>query len=162
MHSDCSQRPACIAEVDSASLRRLKALRSTKAVVTTSGCLSQLPDEADVPMKRLSFHEEVGDDRKSLTSIVNAWHQEHVPLSVDESRHRSQWDDLFAMEGGVGAVIPHFKLGEKPLEPGFDGGGGLRLHVMELHGGDDVEEVEIIAGAAHKWERRSSTRHLSL
>ena len=77
-------------------------------------------------------------------------------LYTQQSRHLSQWDSLFTLQSagaatGVSHVVSHCVLEERPLEPGFDGGGGVMLGLMSLNKMDEVQALIVIAGAARKW-----------
>jgi len=79
-------------------------------------------------------------------------------FSAQDSRQHSQWDNFFTLQGvspskgnGVSHVVSQCILDEKPLEPGFDGGGGVLIGLMSLHKMDEVRAVIVIAGAARRW-----------
>ncbi len=106
---------------------------------------------------------------RSSASILSAGsskrlRQAHFPdrrasqLSHCHIHQHTQWDAVSSQ--GVGD-LSHFNLVmiEQPLEPGVSGGGGVRLHVLELSADAETRAREVIAACARVWIRRVRSRH---
>lgn len=112
----------------------------------------------------------------STESILRRWtsasrHDEdsstRLSLSTTEAATRTQFDDFFASaEGGVLGGIDAFILNRRPIEEGWEGGGGVRLCVWDVYDKDSVHEIDVVAGAAHRWHgsrsRKMSVGHQAI
>ena len=99
---------------------------------------------------------------QQMSSRVNVLGGFSLKLSAAEARERTQWDGLHQLGGGTFAsVASALRLDEAPVEDGFGGGGGARLMPMDLHSTEEVFALEVILGAARRWQRARRRRDSS-
>jgi len=101
------------------------------------------------------------------TSLTESWQSAHgselsqggghdrqrVGLALRQlrSRSRQQLAQLSAHE--LTQVLSHFTSAERPLEAGFDGGGGVRIHPIGLTATDNASTLDVIVDKAQKWRK---------
>jgi len=73
--------------------------------------------------------------------------------SVRTSQH-TQWD---GRGNESGALLHNLILAQAPLEPGRDGGGGVRVAVLDVSDHREVHALLVIAEAARRWRAHRNT-----